>query len=67
MTCKERKIQIIKELLDKKEISFEQALILLDFEINSEPIKAIPVPLSVRSYVSDITCTGNCDNCTCKK
>lgn len=67
MTCKEKKIQIIKELLDKKEISFEQALILLDFDINSEPIKFTAVPLSTRSYTSDVTCTGNCDNCTCKK
>ena len=70
MTCKERKIQIIKELLDKKEISFEQALILLDFDINSEPVKLTPVPLgvgSISTYTSNSTCIGNCDNCTCKK
>jgi hypothetical protein len=52
-----RKIQIIKELLDKKEITFEQALLLLDVKIE----EVIPVNLGTNN------CQGNCDNCTCKK
>jgi hypothetical protein len=51
------KIKIIKELIDKKVITFEQALILLDIKIDLES----PVNFSTNS------CTGNCDNCSCKK
>jgi hypothetical protein len=67
MTSKERKIQIIKELVDKKEITFEQALILLDFDINLVEPKIVSGTIPVKTYVSTKTCTGNCDNCSCKK
>jgi hypothetical protein len=53
-----RKIQIIKELLDKKEITFEQALLLLDIKIEE---LSSPINLGITN------CQGNCDNCTCKK
>jgi hypothetical protein len=52
------KIQIIKELLDKKEITFEQALLLLDIKIEG---LSSPINLGITN------CQGNCDNCTCKK
>jgi hypothetical protein len=67
MTSKERKIQIIKELVDKKEITFEQALILLDFDINPKQTTVISGTIPVETYVTTSTCTGNCDNCSCKK
>jgi hypothetical protein len=67
MTSKERKIQIVKELVDKKEITFEQGLILLDFDINPVKSTIISGTIPVETYVSTKTCTGNCDNCSCKK
>lgn len=67
MTSKERKIQIVKELIDKKEITFEQGLILLDFDINPVQPIIISGAIPVETYVSTSTCTGNCDNCSCKK
>lgn len=68
MTSKERKIQIIKELVDKKQITFEQALILLDFDINPvQPLVISGGTTIPNTYVSSSTCIGNCDNCSCKK
>ena len=67
MTSKERKIQIVKELVDKKEITFEQGLILLDFDINPVQPMIISGTIPVETYVSTSTCAGNCDNCSCKK
>ena len=67
MTSKERKIQIVKELVDKKEITFEQGLILLDFDINPVKSTIISGTIPVETYVSTTTCTGDCDNCSCKK